>query len=63
VIKNYIGESPKTQELGEASPGNIGSFAGWQIVKKYMDKNPGKTLKQLMSTDPELIFQEAKYKP
>lgn len=63
IIKNYLGESPKTQELGEASPGNIGSFAGWQIVKKYMNKNPKLTLRQLMSTDAEIIFGEAKYKP
>ena len=63
IIKNYIGEGPKTQELGEASPGNIGSFAGWQIVKKFMQKNPAYTLQQLMAADPEKIFQEAKYKP
>lgn len=63
IIKNYIGEGPKTQELGEASPGNIGSFSGWQIVKKYMDKNPGTTLPALMATDAETIFQQAKYKP
>lgn len=63
IIKNYVTEGPKTQELGEASPGNIGSFAGWQIVKKYMGKNPEITLPQLMATDPEKIFQEAKYKP
>ncbi len=63
VIKNYIGESPKTQELGDASPGNIGSFAGWQIVKKYMQKNPEITLQKLMATDADTIFQEAKYKP
>lgn len=63
IIKNYIGEGPKTQELGEASPGNIGSFAGWQIVKKYMSKNPGTSLVQLMATDDETIFQQAKYKP
>ena len=63
IIKNYIGDSPKTQELGESSPGNIGSFAGWQIVKKYMGKNPKTTLKQLMATDAETIFAEAKYKP
>lgn len=63
IIKNYIGESPKTQELGEASPGNIGSFAGWQIVKKYMKKNPETTLDQLMKTDAEQIYQSAKYKP
>lgn len=63
IIKNYIGEGPKTQELGDASPGNIGSFAGWQIVKKYMSKNPKTTLQQLMSTDAETIFEQAKYKP
>jgi hypothetical protein len=63
IIKNYIGEGPKTQELGEASPGNIGSFAGWQIVKKFMQKNPEYSLPQLMEADAELIFQQAKYKP
>lgn len=63
LIKNYIGESPKTQELGDASPGNIGSFAGWQIVKKYIEKNPELTLQKLMTTDNDIIFQAAKYKP
>lgn len=63
IIKNYIGEGPKTQELGEASPGNIGSFAGWQIVKKFMQKNPKYTLQELMAADAETIFQQAKYKP
>jgi hypothetical protein len=63
IIKNYIGESPKTQELGDASPGNIGSFAGWQIVKKYMKKYPETSLQKLMATDADTIFQEAKYKP
>jgi hypothetical protein len=63
IIKNYIGEGPKTQELGDASPGNIGSFAGWQIVKKFMNKNPKTSLTELMTTDAETICQQAKYKP
>jgi hypothetical protein len=63
IIKNYIGEGPKTQELGEASPGNIGSFAGWQIVKKFMQKNTKTSLIELMNMDAENIFQQAKYKP
>jgi hypothetical protein len=63
IIKNYIGEGPKTPELGEASPGNIGSFCGWQIVNKYMDKFPETALPQLMAMDAEQIFKEAKYKP
>jgi hypothetical protein len=63
IIKNYIGESPKTQELGEGAPGNIGSFTGWQIVKKFAKKNKLLSLNQLMNTDPETILQQAKYKP
>ncbi|MGK7600328.1 hypothetical protein ACSRB3_23130, partial [Salmonella enterica] len=57
IIKNYIGESPKTQELGEASPGNIGAFAGWQIVKKFMEKSDQLSLPEMMETDAETIFQ------
>ncbi len=63
IIKNYIGKSPKTQELGEGSPGNIGAYAGWQIVKKYMAAHTSTTLQQLLEKDPDTVFQEAKYKP
>jgi hypothetical protein len=63
IIKNYIGKSPKTQELGEGSPGNIGSFVGWQIVNKYMSAHKKMTLPELITKDPEMILQEAKYKP
>jgi hypothetical protein len=63
IVKNYIGESPKTQELGDASPGNIGSFSGLQIVKKYMDKNSKTTLQDLMKKEPREIYSSSKYKP
>lgn len=63
ITKNYVDEGPKTQELGEKVPGNIGSFCGWQIVKKYMDKHNEISLPQLMATDAETVFQETKYKP
>jgi hypothetical protein len=63
IIKNYIGDGPKTPELGEAAPGNIGSFAGWQIVKKFMQKNPKLTPKELMEKDAASLFEEARYNP
>ncbi len=67
IIKNYIGESPKTQEVvndaGEYAPGNIGSFSGWQIVKKFMSKTPETSLAQLMGKDAESIYRDSKYKP
>lgn len=62
ITKNYIGDSPKTQELGEASPGNIGAFCGWQIVNSYM-KNTDASLDKLMSTTDNVVYQESKYKP
>ena len=63
LTKNYIGEGPKTQELGEDAPGNIGSYTGWQIVKKYMEKNPDMTLQKLMATSARDIYNGSKYKP
>lgn len=63
AIKNYVTDGPKTQELGEASPGNIGSFVGWQIVKKFMKKNSETTLVALMKTPATAIIEKAKYKP
>ena len=63
IIKNYVDESPKTQELGEGAPGNTGSFIGWQIIKKYMQKKPATSVQELMNLNTEIIFNEAKYKP
>ena len=63
ITKNYIGDSPKTQELGEAAPGNIGAFSGWQIVNSFMKKNKNLSLDKLMSTSNNMIYQQSKYKP
>ena len=63
INKTYIQDGPKTEELGEASPGYIGLFVGWRIVEKYMDKNSELNLQQLMQTNAKKIFDESKYKP
>ena len=63
MIKNYIGESPNTPEFGEGAPGNIGLFTGWQIVKKYMEKNESLSFEELMKTDSKKLFEESKYRP
>ncbi len=63
LIKSYVTEGPKTQELGENAPGNIGSFSGWQIVKQFAAKYPDIRPDSLMNIDDEKIYAEAKYKP
>ncbi len=63
LTRDFMNDAPSTQMLGEGSPGNIGQFTGWQIVKKWMDIHPETTLKALMDKDPAVLFSEAKYKP
>ena len=63
IVQNYIGESPKTPELGENAPGNIGTFSGLQIVKKFMEKFPETSLTELMKMDAREIYNKSKYKP
>jgi len=63
VLQNYIGEAPYTQSMSPASPGNIGQWVGWQIVKKFAEKNSSMSVEDVLKTDARKIFEQAKYKP
>ena len=64
IIRDYMADAPNTPTLGQASPGFIGQFVGWQIVKKWMAAQKDQTnMKMLMETPVKKIFEEAKYKP
>lgn len=49
-------------ELDRESPGRLGQYIGWQIVKSYMKKNPTSVL-EMLQIDPQEIFNNAKFKP
>ncbi len=62
--QKYLGERPKTLDVGPECPGRIGQFVGWQIVNAYMDEKPDTTLPELMSEPSGAkIFRDSKYKP
>ena len=63
ATRDYMNDGPRTEELGDASPGAIGEFVGWQIVKKWMSMDDKRTLQQILQTPAKQIFEEAKYKP
>jgi len=63
LIKNYVGEGPSTPEFGEGSPGNIGLFVGWQIVKKFMEYNESMPRGEMMNVEPKQLFEQSKYRP
>lgn len=65
-IQKYLTDAPFTPGIGEKneSAPKLGIFTGWQIVKKYMDKNPDITLQALMAdTDYQKILNQSKYRP
>ncbi|RLD29849.1 MAG: gliding motility lipoprotein GldB, partial [Bacteroidetes bacterium] len=49
-------------EIDNESPGMIGRYVGWKIVRAYM-KNNDVNLQQLMRQHPEDLFKNSKYKP
>jgi hypothetical protein len=63
TLQNYIGVAPFTQSLGPQSPGNIGQWIGWRIVKKFAEKNSSMSVADVLKTDARKILEEAKYKP
>ncbi|MFT6149965.1 MAG: hypothetical protein ACJAUH_002662 [Saprospiraceae bacterium] len=56
--------APTSPGMPRESPGNAGSWVGWQIVKGYMENNPNMTLKQLLQEkDAQKILQGSSYRP
>ncbi|MEP6647574.1 MAG: hypothetical protein ABJC12_10845 [Saprospiraceae bacterium] len=63
-IQKLVGPSPSSPGMPPQSPGNTGSWIGWQIVKAYMAKHPETTLPQLIAMkDAQKILEESGYKP
>lgn len=61
---HFMNDGPSTQGMPEGSPGRIGSFVGWRIVKKYMESHKEITLQQLMENKNAMqIFSQSKYRP
>ena len=49
-------------EIDNESPGRVGAWIGWQIVRSYM-KNSEVAVAQLLKTNAKEIFEKSKYKP
>lgn len=67
-VKNefrFINEAPFSKfylEIDNESPGRVGQWLGWQIVRSYMENNDV-LLQDLLATDAKTIFEKSKYKP
>ena len=63
-IIRYVNDAPSTSGFPIESPGRAGVWIGWQIVRQYMQKHPGVTLKELMENkEYQQILNESEYDP
>lgn len=61
-IKKFCDEAPFTSGLPNNSPGRVGTWLGWMMVRAYVKEHPETTLPQLMAIDnPKKILKS--YKP
>mgnify|MGYP003132185460 FL=1 len=61
----FINKAPFSKfylEIDNQSPGMVGRYLGWQIVRAYMENN-SVDLKKMLQEKPETIFNNSKYKP
>ena len=49
-------------EIDNESPGRVGAWIGWQIVRSYM-KNNEVSLQDMLKMNAKEIFEKSKYKP
>ncbi|MBA4134383.1 MAG: gliding motility lipoprotein GldB [Flavobacterium sp.] len=49
-------------EIDNESPGRIGQWIGWQIVRSFMENNEV-SLQEMLKMDAKQIFDRSKYKP
>ena len=61
----FIAEAPFSKfylELDNDSPGRLGQYIGWQIVRAYAETT-GDDIMAIMQKEPEEIFRKSKFKP
>jgi len=61
----FIADAPFSKfylQLDRESPGRLGQYIGWQIVRAYMNNNDIAFL-DMMKKDAAEIFNKSNYKP
>jgi hypothetical protein len=63
-VTKMMTDAPFTAGFAAESPGRLGAYMGWQIVRAYMKEADNVTLRQLMEdTDAQKILKVSRFKP
>jgi hypothetical protein len=64
--RRFLSPAPFTKfylDVDSESPPRLGQYIGWEIVRAYADRFPEKSLKDIIHTNPQELFNQSKYKP
>ncbi len=65
LMQRFVAIGPYSKfylEIDNESPGRVGQWLGWQIVRSYMENNDV-TMQKMLAMDAKEIFDNSKYKP
>lgn len=62
-VVRYVQDGPTASGMPQESPGNVGSFIGYSIIKSYMKETNASLPELLAEKDSKKILKLAKYKP
>jgi len=65
LAQRFINPAPFSKfylEIDNESPGRVGCWIGWQMVRSFMENNEV-TVQQMLRMDAKEIFEKSKYKP
>ena len=65
LVTRFISMAPFSKfylEIDNESPGRVGTWVGWQIVRSFMLNNDI-SLQQMLAMDAKELFEKSRYKP
>ena len=66
LMQRFIAPAPFSKfylEIDNQSPGRVGVWLGWQIIKSYMRRYPETEINTLLNLPAETLFSKSNYKP
>ena len=66
LLQRFIAPAPFSKfylEIDNESPGRVGVWLGWQIIKSYMKRYPETEINTLLNLPAQTLFSKSNYKP
>jgi len=66
LLHRFINVAPFSKfylDIDNESPGRIGVWIGWQIVRSFAKNNPKVSIDELLEKNADELFKQSKYKP